>query len=189
MRDAECRARRKAPAALTTVDILKRPGGGGRGGGERGGVLPKRLKSGSGHHRLESFGPSDGRHKLAQGRPDFLAMLRSLPSGIDAFYAVFSQFLGSASMTFFLVSFPCFLFLSYPFLFFLAFLFFSCFSRLFFSFLPFSHSFLSFPFFSYLWFSFLCFFCPIDLRLTCVCVVIGTMCNIYGVVFPGWQAV
>ena len=38
--------------------------GGGREGG-RGGVLPKRLKSGSGHHRLELCGPSNGRHKLA----------------------------------------------------------------------------------------------------------------------------
>ena len=46
-------------------------------------------------------------------------MLRSLPSGIDDALdtpyepnAVFSQFLGSASTTFFLFSFPCFLFLS-----------------------------------------------------------------------------
>ena len=36
---------------------------------------------------------------------------------------VFSQFLGSASMTFFLLSFPCFLFLSCLFLLFLSFLF------------------------------------------------------------------
>ena len=28
-----------------------------------------------------------------------------------------------------------------------------------------------------------------DLRLPCVCVVIGTTCNIYMVVFLGWQAV
>ena len=38
-------------------------------------------------------------------------------------------------------------------------------------------------------FYFILFF-PIDLRLTCVCVVIGTMCNIYvAVVFSGWQGV
>ena len=28
-------------------------------------VMPKRLKSGSGHHRLEICGPSNGRHKTA----------------------------------------------------------------------------------------------------------------------------
>ena len=60
-------------------------------------------------------------------------------------------------------------------------------------------SFLSFPFsfFAFLSslsfflssFLFLCFFFPIDLRLSCVCVVIGTTCNIYAVVFLGWQAV
>ena len=30
---------------------------------------------------------------------------------------------------------------------------------------------------------------PIDLSLTCVCVVKCTTCNIYVVVFPGWQSV
>ena len=43
-------------------------GGGGEGGEGRrgrGSVMPKRLKSGSGHHRLEICGPSNGRHKLA----------------------------------------------------------------------------------------------------------------------------
>ena len=40
--------------------------GRGRGEGGRGGVLPKRLKSGSGHHRPEEArGPSNGRHKLS----------------------------------------------------------------------------------------------------------------------------
>ena len=73
-------------------------GEGGRGGGGRGGVMPKRLKSGSGHHRLEIWGRSNGRHKIAWGRPDFFAMLGSLPSAIhdalDTLYdAVFSQFL------------------------------------------------------------------------------------------------
>ena len=74
--------RAKAPAAPSTVRLSKRPGGGGsgeagsgeggrreggRGEGEggRGGVLPKRLKSGSGHHRLEMFGPSNGRQTIA----------------------------------------------------------------------------------------------------------------------------
>ena len=55
--------------------------------------------------------------------------------------------------------------------------------------------FLSFFVFRSLVFSFLyllvfsLFLFPIDLRLTCVCVVIGTTCNIYVVVFLGWQAV
>ena len=78
-------------------------------------------------------------------------MLRSLPSAIDddldTLYepnAVFSQFLGSASMTF--------LFLVFV------------------------------PFFSF-------FFSPTGLRLSCACVVIDTTCNIYVVVFLGWQAV
>ena len=54
--------RAKAAAAPSTVGISKRPEGGRRG---RGGVMPKRLKSGSGHHRLEICGPSNGRHKIA----------------------------------------------------------------------------------------------------------------------------
>ena len=62
--------RAKAAAAPSTVGISKRPGRGGRGaegGGEKGGgvVMPKRLKSGPGHYRLEICGPSDGRHKIA----------------------------------------------------------------------------------------------------------------------------
>ena len=55
--------RAKTAAAPSTVGISKRPGGGGKGG--RGGVMPKRLKSGSGHYRLEVCGPSNGRHKIA----------------------------------------------------------------------------------------------------------------------------
>ena len=39
--------------------------GGGGGGGRRGGVMPKRLKSGSGHHCLDIWCPSNSRHKLA----------------------------------------------------------------------------------------------------------------------------
>ena len=68
----------KAAAAPSTVGISKRPRGGRRGGrgrsegergeggnGGRGGVMPKRLRSGSGHHCLEACGPYNGRHKLA----------------------------------------------------------------------------------------------------------------------------
>ena len=46
-------------------------GGGGEGEREEGGrggrgiVMPKRLKSGFGHHRIESCGLSNGRHKIA----------------------------------------------------------------------------------------------------------------------------
>ena len=157
--------------------------------------MPKRPKSGSGHHRLEICGPSNGRHKIAQDRPDFFAMLRSLPSAIDdaldTLYepnAAFSQFLrGSASMIFFFFSFPCFLFLSCLFFLVLSFLSFLVFSLLSF---PLSFfRFLVFSFFSIIFFSFLCFFFPIDLRLSCVCVVIGTTCNIHVVVFVGWHAV
>ena len=36
-----------------------------RGRGGRGSVMAKRLKSGFGHHRIESCGPSYGRHKIA----------------------------------------------------------------------------------------------------------------------------
>ena len=74
--------REKAASAPSTVGISKRPGGGGMGrggegtgGGERewekgrtggrGRAMPKRMKPGFGHHRLESCGPSNGRHKLA----------------------------------------------------------------------------------------------------------------------------
>ena len=116
--------------------------------------MPKRLRSGSGHHRLEACGPSNGRHKLAYRRPNFFALLRSPSSAIDALdtlykpNAVLSQFMGSASMAFFFVSSPCFLFLSCLFF---------------------------FPLFCL--FSFLFFF-PIDLSLTYVCVVIGITCNI-----------
>ena len=168
-----CRAaerRAKAAAAPSTVGISKRPGGGGRGGG--GGVMPKRLKSGFGHHRLESCGPSNGRHKIAEDRPDFVAMLRSLPSAIDdaldTLYepnAVFSQFLGSASMTFFFL-----FFFSFPFLASSSCVVFSCFSCLFlffpflFRFFLFLFHFLFFSFLSFIFFSFLCF-----LQLTYAC--------------------
>ena len=119
-------------------------------------------------------------------------MLRSLLSAIDdalgTLYepdTVFSQFLGSASMTF-----VC----SFPFLASSSCLAFCCFSFLFFSFLsfPFSFFFFRFLLFSFLSFLFifvLCFFFPIDLRLSCVCVVIDTTCNIYVVVFLGGQSV
>ena len=73
----------------------QREGGRGEGGGR--GRLDKCAqeteKSWSGHHRLEIYdGPSNGGshlkfmmglpmagHNLAQGRPDFFALLRSLP--------------------------------------------------------------------------------------------------------------
>ena len=124
--------------------------------------MPKRLKSGSGH-RLEIRGPSNGGHKIAQDRPDIFAMLRSLPSAIDALdtlyepNAVFSQFLRSASMTFL----P-----SFPFLAPSSCLVSPCFSCLFSSFLSFlrffaSLSFISFPLSSFLFF--VSFF-----QLTCV---------------------
>ena len=111
-------------------------------------------------------------------------MVRSLPSAIDdaldTLYepnAVFSQFLGSASVTFF----SLFRFLlALHVLSFLAFLVFSFF------FFPFS--FFRFLVFSFRFFSsfyFLCFFLPIALHLSCVCIVIGTTCNIYVVVLGG----
>ena len=60
---------------------------------------------------------------------DFIALSRSLPSAIDDAHdtlyepnAVFRQFLGSPSMTFFHFSFRCFHFLSCLFLLFLSFL-------------------------------------------------------------------
>ena len=55
----------KAAAAPSTVGISKRTGG----GVGRGGVMRKRLRTGSGHHRLEACGLSNGRHKLASVRP------------------------------------------------------------------------------------------------------------------------
>ena len=76
-----------------------------------------------------------------------------------------------------LFSFPCFLFLSC-----LSLLFLSCllsFPISFFRFLV--SSFLFFIFFSCF------FFFPIDLRLSCVCVVIRITCNMYVVTFFGWQ--
>ena len=52
----------------------------------------------------------------------------------------------------------------------------------------FSLSFRFFPLSSY-FVSFICLFFPTELRLLCVCVVMGTMCNVYVVVFLGWQVV
>ena len=45
-----------------------------------------------------------------------------------------------------------------------------------------------FSFFFLIFFTFVCCFIPIDLRLSCACVVTGTTCKIYVVVFLGWQA-
>ena len=61
-------AERRAKAAAGAIYRRHLEAAGGRGGGGkggRGGVLPKRLKSGSGHHRLEMCGPFNGRHKIA----------------------------------------------------------------------------------------------------------------------------
>ena len=70
--DAQRLRQRHVPSASPSD---RGEGGGGEGGGEggrgkgggagRGGVMPKRLKSGFGHHRLEMCGPSNGRHKIA----------------------------------------------------------------------------------------------------------------------------
>ena len=121
-------------------------------------------------------------------------MLRSLPSAAsnDTLYepnAVFIQFLGSASMTFFF---------SLHFLVFSSCLALSCLFVLFLSFLLFlflfrflvSLSSLFFPFLSLLICSLFLFSKEkIDLRLSCVCAMVDTTCNIYVVVFLGWQAV
>ena len=99
-------------------------------------------------------------------------MLRSLPSAVDdaldTLYvpnAIFGQFLGSASMTFFFFV---------PFLASSSCLVFSCFSCLFFLSFPLSFFFLLsslfFPFPCFLFFSLFVF--SLDLRLSCVCVVV-----------------
>ena len=105
--------------------------------------------------------------------------------------AILSQFLGSASMTFFILFFLYSFFSS----FFLALLpllvlSFLAFRVFFFSFVAFFvwFRFFLFSFHSFIFFFFLCFFSPIDLRLSCVCVVIDTTCNIYVVVFLRWQS-
>ena len=157
--------------------------------------MPKRLKAGFGHHRLESCGPSNGGGKIAEDHPDFFAILRSLLSavddGLDTLYepnAVFSQFLGSASMNLFF--FPSFFLSLLPLLVFLSFLAFLVFFLFFpFLFRFFLFCFVLFYFLYFIFFFFVCFFSPIDLRLSCVCVVIDTTGNIYVVVFLGWQAV
>ena len=61
------RLRQRHPPSASLSGRGEGGGGGERGRGEegRGGVMPKRLKSGSVHHRLEICGPSNGRHKIA----------------------------------------------------------------------------------------------------------------------------
>ena len=81
---------------------------------------------------------------------------------------------------FFLFFFPCFLVLS-----FLAFLVSFLSLLAFFVLFCFLFSFLSFPLSSFLFFV---SFSPIDVCLSCVCVVIDTTCIIYVVVFLGWQS-
>ena len=124
------------------------------------------MKSGFGNHRLESCGPSNGRHKIAKDRPDFFAMLRSLPSAIDyaldTLYepnAVFSQSLGSASMTISSLSLPLLPVLVLSFLAFFVFSVISC---------PFSFFFSLHLFFSFLSFTFFLFFISF-FQLTCIC--------------------
>ena len=79
MHDAErCKAAAQHAKAAAAAASLSRQEEGGKEG-----VLPKRMKSGSGHHRPEPCGPSNGCHKLWQRRPDFFALLRSPPSAID----------------------------------------------------------------------------------------------------------
>ena len=104
-------------AAISTVgprqDRLHPPSASLRGGGEGGGGAGGRGggKGGrsaqetdvwvwqSGDHRLDVCGPSHSRKKLAQGRPDFFALLYSPPRAfyaLDTFYvpnAVFSQYI------------------------------------------------------------------------------------------------
>ena len=97
-------------------------------------------------------------------------------------YAFFLSFLFSSSF-FFSFLFPllsCLVFSCFSCIFFL----FACLFR-FVSFVSFFFSFLSFPSSSFLFFV---SFSPIDLRLSCVCVVINTTCNIYVVIFLGWQS-
>ena len=97
---------------------------------------------------------------------------------LDTLYepnAVFSQFSGSDSMTFVSLFLSLFPLLVLPFLAFLVFSFSS------FSFFVFLFCFLLFYFLSFLFLFVLCFFFPknkIDLRLSCVYVVINTTCNI-----------
>ena len=78
----------KAAAVPSTVGISKRPGGGGGvgegGRGEGRASCPRDQSLGLGIIVLNFYGPSNGRHKIGLGRPDFFALLRSPPSAIDA---------------------------------------------------------------------------------------------------------
>ena len=56
---------RQARQDKTRRGTRKGEGQGGKAAGGRRGVLPKRLKSESGHHRLEICGPSNARHMIA----------------------------------------------------------------------------------------------------------------------------
>ena len=63
-RDAELQSDTHRPRQRhPPLSFLSGRGEGAGGKGE--GVLPKRLKFGSGHHRPEVCGPSNGRHKLS----------------------------------------------------------------------------------------------------------------------------
>ena len=166
----------KDTAAASTVGMPKRPGGGeGGGGGGRAGregaVLPKRLKSWSGHHRPEACWPSNGRHKYRNAGPtsSHCCVLPPVP---------LMHLIPSMSPMLYLVSSKCLLVFSFSVSPLLASFSFLVFSFLVFSFLFFFFLFHFFFFLSYIFFYFLslllssCF--PIDLSLTCVCAVIGT---------------
>ena len=149
--------------AVTSQRYLRLEGGGGGGkGGCHTQVTEVRVWPSS-SWKLWAF---QWRSQDTVRPPDFFAMLRSLPSAIDGSLdtlyepnAVFSQFLGSASMTFFLsfpflassscLAYPCVSCLSLLFVFFLSL---PC---LFCSFIPYPLSYV-FIFFS---------FFPIELRL------------------------
>ena len=84
--DAQRQRQRHPPSESLRGGGKGGAGEGERGGpeGRRGGVLPKRLKFGSGHLRLDVCGPSNGRKNLASGRPGFFALLCSPPSALYA---------------------------------------------------------------------------------------------------------
>ena len=96
-----------------------------------------------------------------------------LRAGVVNLFFLFSFFLSSS---FFLVLLSC-LFLLFLYFAFLCLSFSFCFVFLLFS----------FP--SFIFFSFLRFFSPIDLRLSCVCVVIDTTCNRYARSSLPWVAI
>ena len=93
--------------------------------GGRGGVLPNRLTSGSGHHRPDVCVSSHGRKQQAKGHPDFFTLLCSPPGALhalDALYVPNAALCQSLESAIYCGMFPflsCFLFVSFqPFLYF-----------------------------------------------------------------------